>query len=199
MTDARPPLLFFSFVSEVLIVFGHPAPQKSVACKNVLGFLQESMPAAKVHSLFDVVKSPVLDENTIKQEQELLVSADSVVLLFPFQWYNVPGITKCWIDGVFSYGFAYGAEGDKLKGKNLLLATTVGGTEESYRHGGEKNFEVPEFLNNLQEMASFSQMNFLEPVIQYNMAYMPNVHNDLETISSQAKVMSDAIVGKLAK
>lgn len=34
--------------------------------------------------------------------------------------------SKKWEEVVLSYGWAYGEEGDKLKGKELIIATTTG-------------------------------------------------------------------------
>lgn len=39
---------------------------------------------------------------------------------------------KEWMDKVLAYGFAYGSNGDKLKGKELCIATTTGGSEQDY-------------------------------------------------------------------
>jgi putative NADPH-quinone reductase len=36
---------------------------------------------------------------------------------------------KQWIDMVFEHGFAFGTNGDKLKGKHLIVSMTIGGKE----------------------------------------------------------------------
>jgi glutathione-regulated potassium-efflux system ancillary protein KefG len=60
-------------------------------------------------------------------EQRLLLEHDTIVLQFPFHWHSTPAIVKEWQDAVLAYGFAYGAHGDKLRGKKLMIATTTGG------------------------------------------------------------------------
>lgn len=78
-------------------------------------------------------------------EQQKLLAADAVILLFPLWWYGLPAILKGWIDRVFAFGFAYGYQGEGnryrygdgiLKGKRALLAVMVGGPAEDYAPRG---------------------------------------------------------------
>ncbi|KAH6646586.1 flavoprotein-like protein [Truncatella angustata] len=84
----------------------------------------------------------------VKQEQEKLLWADTIILQFPLWWYAMPAILKGWVDRVFSYGFAYGVGehsdkrcGDrfgegKLFGKRAFLIVTIGGWREHYSPRG---------------------------------------------------------------
>lgn len=74
-------------------------------------------------------------------EQQKLLAADAVILLFPLWWFGLPAILKGWIDRVFAYGFAYGYQGEGnryrygdglLQGKRAMLAVMVGGGERDY-------------------------------------------------------------------
>lgn len=78
-------------------------------------------------------------------EQQKLLAADAVILLFPLWWYGLPAILKGWIDRVYAYGFAYGYQGEGnryrygdgiLKGKRALLAVMVGGSAADYSPRG---------------------------------------------------------------
>jgi NAD(P)H dehydrogenase (quinone) len=78
-------------------------------------------------------------------EQQKLLAADAVILLFPLWWFGLPAILKGWIDRVFAYGFAYGYRGEgnryrygdgMLKGKRALLGVMVGGPEHDYSARG---------------------------------------------------------------
>jgi glutathione-regulated potassium-efflux system ancillary protein KefG len=40
------------------------------------------------------------------------------------------------------YGWAYGSEGTKLHGKELILAISTGGPEEAYKAGGYNQFTM---------------------------------------------------------
>ncbi|WP_207708981.1 NAD(P)H-dependent oxidoreductase [Heliomicrobium undosum] len=47
---------------------------------------------------------------------------------------------------VFAYGWAYGSKGDKLKGKKLGLAMSIGDKKENYLPGGSVSFTVDEVI-----------------------------------------------------
>ena len=54
-----------------------------------------------------------------------LLDHDVVLFQFPLFWYSTPSILKEWQDLVLEHGFAYGAEGDALDGKRMMIAVTV--------------------------------------------------------------------------
>jgi NAD(P)H dehydrogenase (quinone) len=49
-----------------------------------------------------------LQSDDIVREQEKLVWADAVILLFPMRWFSMPAILKGWVERIYVYGFAYG-------------------------------------------------------------------------------------------
>lgn len=123
----------------------------------------------------------------IEKEQSALVDADSIIFQFPFYWYSVPGMLKEWIDQVFSYGFAYGSTGDKLKGKQFLVSMTIGGPAEAYCESGYNNFTINDLLKPLQQTSNLSGMQYNTPIISHNMIYIPNVYNKLEEVELRAR------------
>src|SRR5690606_28819212 len=44
-------------------------------------------------------------------EQNKVLAADAVILLFPLWWFGMPAIMKGWIDRVWAHGLAYGYQG----------------------------------------------------------------------------------------
>ena len=123
----------------------------------------------------------------IEVEQAALVDAELIIFQFPFYWYGVPGILKEWMDQVFSHGFAFGSTGDKLKGKQFLVSTTVGGPEDSYTAGGYNNFPIIDLLKPLQQMANLTGMKYNIPFVSHNMIYVPGVYNKKEEVEQRAK------------
>lgn len=99
----------------------------------------------------------------VAHEQALLASHDRIVLQFPFYWYSSPPLLKKWLDDVLTYGFAYGSTGDKLKGKDLQIITSVGGHAHYYT-GFDIYASIPELLRPFQLTAALCQMNYLLPV-----------------------------------
>ncbi|WP_315983290.1 NAD(P)H-dependent oxidoreductase [Aliamphritea spongicola] len=96
----------------------------------------------------------------VAAEQQALLEAEVIILQFPFYWYSVPALLKKWLDDVLAYDFAYGANGDKLKGKDLVLSFTIGGPEEAYDPQGYNHFPIAELIKPLQQTAYLAGMNF---------------------------------------
>lgn len=112
----------------------------------------------------------------IQREQQLLTDHQLVVFQFPFLWYSVPPLMKKWMDDVLSYGWAYGADGNALKGKQALVATSTGCSAASYQAGNENNYSMSEFLKPVQQTFELVQMHYLSPYILHGAADVcPNV------------------------
>ncbi len=81
-------------------------------------------------------------------EQEKLLWADALLLVFPLWWFSMPAILKGWVDRVYAYGFGYGVGehndtrwGDRygegvLAGKRAMLVVTAGGWADHYSDRG---------------------------------------------------------------
>lgn len=106
----------------------------------------------------------------VAAEQTLLLAHDRVVFQFPFYWYAAPPVLKAWTDQVFSYGFAHGPGGDKLKGTECVLLVSTGGPADSYHAGGYNNFSMDELLKPYQQTALLSHMTYLRPFVFHGMA-----------------------------
>jgi len=111
----------------------------------------------------------------VDTEQARLLAHDVVVFQFPLYWYSTPAILKQWQDLVLEYGFAYGPGGDKLAGKQCLLAITAGGPEQAYSTSGSNQFELRTLLSPLEQTAQLCQMNFLPPYVLFGAL---NAHED---------------------
>lgn len=103
----------------------------------------------------------------VEKEQALLIEYDRIILQFPFYWYSMPPLLKKWLDDVLTYNFAYGPQGDKLKGKDLQLVVSVGGREKFYS-GFDIFTTVPDLLRPFQLTANLTQMNYLQPEYMFN-------------------------------
>ena len=101
-------------------------------------------------------------------EQTLLEQADRVVLQFPFYWYSSPPVLKAWLDKVLLFGFAYGQGGDKLQGKELVLAISTGGPGESFQAGAFNSFTVSELLTPFRQTALLIGMTYLQPFVLHS-------------------------------
>lgn len=106
----------------------------------------------------------------------------------------MPAILKHWFDVVFEYQFAYGSEGDKLKGKSFQISFTIGGPVESYKSTGYNTFEISEFLKNLEQTANLAQMKYLAPIYTHSMVYIEGVYNVKEEVIDRANKHSEKLL-----
>lgn len=153
-------------VKKILVISGHPNLESSHANKTIIKALKASKMNLEIRDLGALYPYKPID---VAAEQAALIKADTVVLQFPFHWYSVPSPLTKWIEDVIVYNFAYGPEGDKLKGKNFLLSFTTGGPAEAYTPLGYNHFTVAEFVKPLQQTCYLIGMNYLEPIYSQGM------------------------------
>jgi NAD(P)H dehydrogenase (quinone) len=76
----------------------------------------------------------------IRREQERVVRADALALVFPVWWWSFPAMLKGWIDRVFSEGWAYSFDPaisrGRLRDRPTLLLGVGGSREVTYRKYG---------------------------------------------------------------
>lgn len=171
-------------MTNILLVSGHPNLDASYANKAIIDHFLTQHPTITLHRLDQVTPNFHFD---LEVEQKVLKNADIIILQFPFHWYSVPALMKKWIDDVFSYGFAFGPEGDKLKGKDFILSFSVGGPKDSYSPLGYNHFTVLDFLKPLEQTAYLAGMTYHPPIYTNSMIYIPDVYNTLEGVQERAR------------
>ncbi len=171
-------------MSKVLVISGHPDLDASYTNSVIIKQVSQHLTDVSVRRLDQLYPDYKID---VAAEQQALIAADIVVLQFPLYWYSVPALLKKWIDDVFSFNFAYGTHGDKLKGKELILSFTIGGPAESYDPLGYNHFTVEQLVHPLQQTAYLAGMNFQTPIYTHRMVYIPGVYNKLEEVQARAE------------
>jgi len=175
---------------KTLVVLAHPNLKERSLANRIIVERIRTLPQVTVKNLYR--ESPSFRFN-IEVEQEALRNTDSVVFQFPFYWYSVPGILKEWMDQVFTYGFAFGSTGDKLRGKHFLVSTTVGGPADAYCEGGYNNFTIGELLTPLRQMSNLTGMRYHRPIVSHGMIFIPNVYNTQEAVEDRAREHADKL------
>lgn len=145
----------------ILVIHAHPYPSRSRGVAALLGAVRD-LPGVEVRSIYD--RYPTFDID-VPAEQEALSRAALVVWLHPIEWYSVPGLLKHWFDVVLSRGWAYGPEGNALRGKHCLWAVTTGGTAEAYSEQGLHERAFAEFAAPVEQTARFCGMTWLAPQV----------------------------------
>ena len=145
----------------ILVLYAHPYPQHSRACKALLNAVSD-LPDLETRSLYDLYPDFDID---VAAEQLALSRADVVVWLHPIYWYSVPSMLKHWFDVVLLRGWAYGAEGNALRGKKCLWVVSAGGDEESYSAGGMHEQPFNNFMPPVEQTARFCGMTWQTPIV----------------------------------
>lgn len=148
-------------MKKILILFAHPAFQKSRINKKLLSCVQD-LKGVTINNLYEKYPDFFID---IKAEQQLLLEHDIVVWHHPFYWYSAPAILKEWMDLVLEHGFAYGTTGRQLTGKWVLSAISTGGSKEVYSSTGRNHFTVNQFLVPYEQAANLCRMKYLPPFV----------------------------------
>ncbi|WP_274652751.1 NAD(P)H-dependent oxidoreductase [Paenibacillus humicola] len=149
-----------NYQNDVLVIVAHPDLQTSRINKRLTEEL-ERRGAVTVHRLYDVYPDEKID---VVQEQALLDAHKRIVLQFPFYWYSSPSLLKKYFDAVLQRGWAYNG-GNHLKGKELVLAISSGGSESMYQAGGFHHFTYSELLRPFQATANRVGMIYRPPYI----------------------------------
>jgi putative NADPH-quinone reductase len=166
-----------------LVILAHPHFEKSFANKTILEELQKSDLNVEIRNIQSLYPDYKID---VKAEQEALLRHQTIVFQYPFYWLNIPAILKLWFDEVFSYQFAYGSKGDKLKGKDFVPSITVGGSEDAYKITGKHHARIYEFCKNIEQTAYYAQMNYVDPFFFFGTS--TNLEGHLENeIKDRAK------------
>lgn len=176
---------------KTLVIIAHPHLADGSIANRIIVDRIRIIPQVTINDLYQ--ESPSFKFH-IEKEQEALLRADSIVFQFPFYWYSVPGLLKEWMDQVFTYGFAYGSTGNKLRGKDFLISSTIGGPPDAYREGGYNEFTIGELLKPLRQMANLTGMRYHRPIISHGMIFIPNVYNTQESVEERARIHADELV-----
>jgi glutathione-regulated potassium-efflux system ancillary protein KefG len=146
---------------KILILFAHPAYEKSRVNK-MLTEAVKGIEGVYFHDLYQEYPDLHID---VKREQELLIDHDIIIFHHPFFWYSTPAILKEWQDLVLEHGWAYGSQGNALKGKLFMNVVTTGGPEAAYHKEGRNHFTVRQLLAPLEQTANLCKMVFLAPFL----------------------------------
>ena len=128
-----------------------------------------------VHRVYEAYPNEQID---VAAEQRLLEQHDRIVLQFPFYWYSTPPLLKKWEDEVLTYGWAFGSKGDKLHGKELLIAVSTGAAKENYSSDGNFKYTMPELLRPLQATSNLIGTRYLTPYVLYGVNQMSDKQSE---------------------
>jgi glutathione-regulated potassium-efflux system ancillary protein KefF len=152
-SDRRP--------TEVLVLAAHPHRELSRVNQALIEAAQGEA-RVEVRDLYALYPDYLVH---VAEEQAALARARLVVWLHPIHWYHMPPLMKLWVDEVLGFGWAYGAGGTALRGKDLWLVASTGGSEDSYRPEGHNRYHFEAFLPPYEQTAALCGMRFLPPML----------------------------------
>ncbi|AKG34794.1 NAD(P)H-dependent oxidoreductase [Paenibacillus durus] len=146
---------------KTLVLVFHPDLTASRINRRLTEEMEKQV-GVTVHRVYEAYSDEKID---VAAEQRLLEQHDRIILQFPFYWYSTPSLLKKWEDVVLTYGWAFGSKGDKLHGKELLIAVSTGAAEENYSPDGNFKYTVQELLRPLQATSNLIGTRYLTPYI----------------------------------
>jgi glutathione-regulated potassium-efflux system ancillary protein KefF len=146
---------------DILVLLAHPDLAHS-RVQRALARAAAEVPRVRVRDLYALYPDYLVD---VGAEQAALAGARLVVWLHPIHWYSMPPLMKLWLDEVFSFGWAYGPGGDALRGKDLWLAASTGGSEATYRPGGANRYFFDAFVPPYEQTAALCGLRWLPPLL----------------------------------
>ena len=156
-------------MARLLVYYAHPGHKHSQANKAMVAEAQKVEGIA----LVDLYSEYPRFEIDIDREQQRLLDHDAILFQFPMFWYSTPSLIKEWQDLVLEHGFAYGAGGDKLAGKWMMLAVTAAGQQDAYTQRGYQRHTIRTFLTPLEQTAKLCHMDFSAPYVLYGSLRAP--------------------------
>ena len=130
----------------IYLIAAHPHWRESCVTRRLMTAADAARAAGAqidINDLYATYPDYAIDAEA---ERERVEAADLLVLVHPIQWYSMPALQKLWLDEVLGYGWAYGAGGDALRGKDLWLVASTGGPEASYHPQGYNRYFFDAFL-----------------------------------------------------
>ena len=150
-----------SAAPSILVLAAHPDLRHSRANRALMQSAR-SLANVTVRDLYALYPDHLID---VSAEQALVAQADLIVWQHPIHWYSMPPLMKLWLDEVLTLGWAYGHGGSALRGKDLWLVATTGGTQEAYSPQGYNRYFFDAFLPPYEQTAALCGLRFLPPLV----------------------------------
>lgn len=156
-------------MARLLVYYAHPGHRTS----HVNRAMAEAAMVIPDIAFVDLYRLYPRHDINIAAEQARLLDCDVVIFQHPIFWYSTPSLIKEWEDLVLEQGFAYGAGGDRLSGKIMMLAVTAAGPEDAYQETGYQHFPLRTFLTPLEQTARLCRMRFAAPYVLFSSLKAP--------------------------
>lgn len=142
-----------------LIVVTHPHLENSIINQRWVEELEKYPEEFVIHQLYKEYPTANIDS---QKEQQLLEKFETIIFQFPVYWFSSPPLLKQWTDDVYTYGWAYGSQGNKMRNKKIAIALSVGGFQEDYTPQGRNQVTLHELLFPFKTTAKYVHANYID-------------------------------------
>lgn len=150
---------------KTLVVVSHPYPEQSNAIK-ALQQTAENTPDITVRNL-ETLYGDDLNGFDVAAEQKAHEDADRIVYMFPIHWFNLTPMLKAYLNQVWSYGWAFGPNGNALRNKEMQIVVTAGASKHTYSAEGLVRSSMDEVLTPMKASAHYVGMEYAAPLAFY--------------------------------
>ncbi|MEM9369662.1 MAG: NAD(P)H-dependent oxidoreductase [Pseudomonadota bacterium] len=173
-------------MARLIVYYAHPGHQFSHVNKEMAA-AAETIDGILFVDLYREYPRHNID---VQKEQERLLGADVILFQCPLFWYSTPSIIKEWQDLVLEHGFAYGAGGDSLVDKTMMLALSAAAPSEAYTANGYQRYPLRTFLTPLEQTAHLCRMRFVAPYVIYSSLKAPSAGSVAPHIEGYVALLS---------
>lgn len=150
--------------NRVLVLFAHATPHLSRVNRR-LAEAARLVEGVYLHDLYETYPDFYIDP---AREHALLAQADTLVFLFPLQWYSMPALLKEWVDVVLRDAWSGVA---RTPGRQFWLATSTGAGAADFAPGARQGFA--DFLAPFQQMSAACGMQWIAPLVLHGAHDVP--------------------------
>ena len=176
---------------KALMIVSHPNLEESIANSTIIKEVRSKVTDLEIRHVEQLYPDFKID---VEAEQSALLEADIIIFQHPFYWYSTPAGLKHWMDEVLTYGFAFGHDGDKLKGKHFIQSLTVGGPKESYKADGYNHFTIEQFLRPIEQTVYLTMMAHHGFIHSHRNAYIEGAYNSRREVLENAQDQANKLI-----
>jgi glutathione-regulated potassium-efflux system ancillary protein KefF len=175
-------------VPRIVVLSAHPQLEHSrITSALTRAAASAALPHVELRNLYALYPDYLID---VAAEQASLADAALLVWLHPVHWYGMTPLLKLWADEVLSFGWAYGPGGTALRGKDLWLVVSTGGSAEAYRPNGLNRYFFDAFLPPYEQTAQLVGMRFLPPLVLHGAHRINDAEIDAHVQTFAARLAS---------
>ncbi|KES09501.1 putative NADPH-quinone reductase (modulator of drug activity B) [Snodgrassella alvi SCGC AB-598-O02] len=176
-------------MKRTLVIAAHPHLASSTVNQCWLNKLNQYNQQITIHDIYLHYPSYKIDSGF---EQSLVENHQNLVIQFPIYWFNCPPLLKLWLDKVFTYGWAFGSSGDKLKNKKIGLAVSAGIKKADYSPTGHYKYTLEQILKPFELTINYVNAHYQPIFAIYGANNEPN-YPDKITLNDINKSADDYV------